>query len=140
MGLVCLLVPYFLPPCLAAAPIGNGAAEIHLRADVSDVPTCEVGELLCFLFVALYQLTPILFGRRTFFVAGPGVTQHVAALEIVAIGGFLQHKVFREMLGIVTNVHASDESVRRTGNNRPAHHRRRGFSYPKDTEASQFFK
>jgi len=27
-----------------------------LRADVSDVPTCEVGELLCFLVVAPYQL------------------------------------------------------------------------------------
>ena len=58
-------------------------------ADVSDVPTCEVGELLGFLVVAPYQLAPILFGGRTIFVAGPGVAQHIAALEIGAIGGFL---------------------------------------------------
>src|SRR4249920_2317551 len=44
-----LPVPDFLPPCPAAAPIGRCAPEVHLRADVSDVPTCEVGELLCFL-------------------------------------------------------------------------------------------
>src|SRR5437870_13026631 len=101
MGLVCLLVPYFLPPCLAAAALGNGSAEIHLRADVSDVPTCEFSELLCFLFVALYQFAPILFGGRTFFVAGPRMAHHVAALEIIAIGGFLQHKVLGKMPGIV---------------------------------------
>ena len=60
-----------------------------MRADVGDVPTGEVGELLCFLFVAPYQLAPIIFGGRTFFVSGPRMAQHVAPLEIVAIGGFL---------------------------------------------------
>ena len=43
------------------------------------------------------------------------------------------------MLGIVTNVHAGDENVRAPGviGRRVA---ARGFIYPKDTEAPQFFK
>jgi hypothetical protein len=41
-----LLVPDFLPPCLAAGLIGHRASKVDLRPDVGDVPTCEIGELL----------------------------------------------------------------------------------------------
>ena len=46
-GWICpLLVPDFLPPCLAAGLIGHRASKVDLRPDVGDVPTCEIGELL----------------------------------------------------------------------------------------------
>src|SRR5262245_49122156 len=112
-----LLGPDFLPPCLGSGAIGNHGAEIHLRADLSNVPACEVGELLCFSFVSLCQLTPIIFRGRAFIIAGPGVSQHVATLKVGAIGGFLHYEVFREMCGVVTNMHTRNENVSRSRGN-----------------------
>src|SRR5215475_11946813 len=129
-----LLGPDFLPPRLAFRPIGHHCTEIHLRTDVSNVPSCEVGELLCLPFESLYQLTPILFHGWTFIIAGPGVAQHVASLEVGAIGGFLQHQVFGKMCSVVANVHARDENVSRSRDNRHGSRHWSRLTYPKDAE------
>src|SRR5262249_35415663 len=135
-----LLGPDFLPPCLAFGPIRNHGAEIHLRADLSNVPACEVGELLCFSFVSLCQLTPILFRGRAFVIAGPRVAQHVASLEVGSIGGFLQHEVFRKMCGVVTNMHTRDENVSPSRDSRHLSRHWSRLTCPKDAEVSQLFK
>src|SRR5215471_3537120 len=135
-----LLVPDFLPPCLRSGPNGNHGAEIHLRANVGNVPAREVGELLRLPFVSLCQFTPITFRGRAFIITGPGVAQHVATLEVGAIGGFLQHEVFRKMYGVVTNMHTRDENVPRSRDSRHVSRHWSRVTCPKDAEASQLFK
>src|SRR5262245_43890446 len=138
---ICLLLgPDFLPPCLAFGPTRHRAAEIHLRTDVANVPACEVGELLRLPFVSLCQFTPITFRGRAFIITGPGVAQHVATLEVAAISGFLQHEVFREMCGVVTNMHTCDENVSRSWANRHLSRHWSRLTCPKAADASQLFK
>ena len=44
----------------------------------------------------------------------PLVTQHVAALEVRAIGGLLEHEVFGKVRGVVADVQPRHEDVLRT--------------------------
>src|SRR5215475_1382962 len=73
----------------------------HPRGDVLGVPAGEAGEILRLLAEARRQRGEIGVGRRTARGAAPGVAQHVAALEVLAVARLHEHEVFGEMGGVI---------------------------------------
>src|SRR5206468_2099240 len=86
--------------------------EIHLRANVVDIPTDELDQLSPFIFLFSNDFTPILFDGQTFIISLPWMTKDIARLKVVAVGDFLQHQVLKEMLAVITQMHARGEDIR----------------------------
>ena len=104
--------PDLLPPgFVLRRSLGGARLEVHLAADLVDVPAGEGGEGRGLLLVLLRQLAAILRRRLAGGVARPGVAQDEAPLEVLAVGGLLEHQVLGEVRGVVAQVETGEEDV-----------------------------
>src|SRR5207249_8986535 len=88
-----------------------GGDDVHPAANVCDVPAGQVGEALRFELGA-HRKGASIAGRRIARLGPcPWMAQHVPPLEVRAVGGLLEHEVFREMRGVVSHVETRDEYV-----------------------------
>src|SRR5439155_2125296 len=87
-------------------PRACGSIDVHagFLPNVLDAPPCERREPRDFLRVPLFDFGAIRRHRRARLAAGPRVTQHIASLEVGAIGRLLKHEVLGEMRAIVADV------------------------------------
>src|SRR6185503_19749339 len=86
----------------------RGRPHGHLFADILDFPAREIGEGFGFLLLAPGEFLLVDLCLRTVAAACPGMAQHVAALKVAAVRRFLEDKILRECLRVVTNVEAGD--------------------------------
>src|SRR5438132_3152986 len=95
-------LPYRLPPLFLGRRVrGN---QIHLPANVVDVPSGERCEIARFFFLAIAQRCPVSLGSFAIGAAGPRMTQDVACLEVLSVAGFLEDEILGEMLAVVAHV------------------------------------
>src|SRR5207247_11045865 len=86
-----------LPPLhavLRRRPIG---VDRHLFADAVEVPAGELGQVSSLLLAPVAQLVAILLSGRAGIGALPFVPGDIAALEVGAVGGLLEDRVFGEV-------------------------------------------
>src|SRR5689334_5702973 len=74
----------------------------HALTDLADFPAGELGERARLGLEGARQVVTVARGGIADRRSGIGMPQHVAALEILPIGGFLQHQILGEMVTIVT--------------------------------------
>ena len=82
----------------------------YRTANGLDLPAGEHRERMRLGCKGMRQPVPV---ARTGFAScltGIRMAQHVPALEVLPVGGFLQHQVFRKMVAVVTNVQPSDKN------------------------------
>src|SRR5438874_8194452 len=88
----------FLPQLLPPRRVGQRLiAEARALANVGDGPAGQRGHSRDFLLVPVAHLRAIRGRGAAGIVAGPRVAQDVAALEVVAIGGLLEHEILGEV-------------------------------------------
>jgi len=104
----------------------------------------EGSEGLGLLLVAIAQAAAVRVSALAGRFARVGVTQDVAALEVLAVAGLLEDQVFGKALGVVAYVQACHEDVPGLGGRldaRPRHRDRDGLLWlgePEDAELTQF--
>src|SRR5712691_9798177 len=87
----CSLFPQRRPP-RRRLPLGRSLGA-HLFPDIRDVPSRQRGETFRFAIVTVPQRAAIIGRRAARVAAGPRVPEHVAPLEVRAVGGFLEDEI-----------------------------------------------
>src|SRR5215472_9486809 len=111
----------------------------HTLTDLADFPAGELGESARLGLKGARQIVTVartgVADRRP----GIGMPQHIAALEILPVGGFLQHQILGEMVAIVTHMQPRHEDRLAAARARTAFHALRvgGAAKPGDAEALQ---
>ena len=80
-------------------------------SDVTDVPRGESCERLCLALAAVAECHPVAGRGLAGVVAGPGVPEHIAALEVLAVGRLLEHQVLGEVVAVIARVEPGEEHL-----------------------------
>src|SRR5260221_5263812 len=86
--------------------------EVHLPADVVDAPAGQSGEVPGFLLLPVAHGAAISGDSFALRLAGPGMVEDVAGLEVRPVAGRLEDEVLREMLAVVADVEAGEGGIR----------------------------